>query len=236
MAEDKLLSEFVDRLRSAAGNNLVCITLHGSAAAADFHPDFSDINLLCVVRDLSPATLESLSAPVRWWTGQKRAAPLLFAQSDLERSADAFPIEMLDITRQHRILFGEDVFKTLRVPMEHHRTQLEHELRTKLLLLRQHYLLACNDERSVRRLMLDSVSNFITLFRHALIAMAETPAATKRDVAQQMAKKAGFDAAVFDELLAVREHKAKVDTINGRTAFGRYVQAIEKAVLVVDAS
>ena len=230
MAQDKLLNEFTDRMKAAAGGNLVCMTLYGSAVAEDFHPDFSDINLLAVVRDLSPDKIEALAPAVRWWVELNRAAPLLFAQNDLERLANVFPIEMLDITRTHRTLTGEDVFGSLQVPMDRHRFQLEHELRTKLLALRQHFLLISGDEGAVRHLMLDSVSNFITLFRHALIAQAETPAAGKRNIAIQMGKKAGFEPAVFEELMNVREHKAEIDSIDARSAFARYVQAIEKVV------
>ena len=87
---------------------------------------------------------------------------------------------MLDIRQRHRILYGEDIFTGINVPMDRHRVQLEHELRTKLLTLRQSYLQAVGDDKRVRRLMLDSVSAFSTLFRHTLIAMGEQPAPTTR--------------------------------------------------------
>src|SRR6185437_15811706 len=80
-------------------------------------------------------------APVlAWWTGLSYPAPLFFTQSELQAVADVFPIEMFDIKHRHRILHGADPFQDLDVPMALHRVQLEHEIRTKLLLLRQHYL------------------------------------------------------------------------------------------------
>ena len=50
--EDKL-EDFVRRMREAAGANLESVILFGSAVAGDFHPEFSNLNLFCVLRDSS---------------------------------------------------------------------------------------------------------------------------------------------------------------------------------------
>ena len=59
VSSDKKLSECVTRLREAAGANLVTVILFGSAAAGDYHPEFSNLNLFCVVRDSSFAALQA---------------------------------------------------------------------------------------------------------------------------------------------------------------------------------
>src|SRR6266704_884518 len=161
MAEDKQLTEFVERLKSAGGTNLQCVALFGSAVSEEFHSGFSDINLLCVVRELSAAALDALAPAVQWWIGNRHPAPLIFAAKEMGNIASVFPIEMLDVRQQHRLLYGEDIFRGLQVPMDRHRVQLDHELRTKLLFLGQHYLRACGNDEQVRHLMLDSASNFI---------------------------------------------------------------------------
>ena len=51
MAEEQLLNEFVERVQGAAGEDMVSVVLYGSAAQGDFHPEYSDLNLLCFVRD-----------------------------------------------------------------------------------------------------------------------------------------------------------------------------------------
>ncbi len=50
-----------------------------------------------------------------------------------------------------------------------YRAQVEHDLRAKLLRLRQKASGMMSDADLLRRLLLDSVSTFCVLFRHALL-------------------------------------------------------------------
>jgi predicted nucleotidyltransferase len=235
MEAEKQITEFVNSLKQAAGTNLECVALFGSAASGEFHADYSDINILCVVRELSAPVLAALSPTVTAWTKKKFPAPLIFSRSELAQSTDVFAIEMLDIGQRHRILYGEDIFTGMNVPMDRHRVQLEHELRTKLLTLRQSYVQAARDDKRVRRLMLDSISAFSTLFRHTLIAMGEQPAQHKADNIRKVAERTGFDPGIFLKLLQVRERKAKESEIPAASAFTQYLHGINTVVQAVDA-
>src|SRR5438876_5426597 len=163
MAHEKLLSEFVEKMRTAAGENLVSVILYGSAAEGEFHPEYSDLNLLCVLRDASFASLSKIADVVEWWRGKKHHPPLVLTQTDLRTSADVFSIEFVDMKQRHRVLYGEDVLSNLDVPMQMHRSQLEYELREKLFLLRQHLLVAGSNEKQIWEVMLNSLSSFTTL-------------------------------------------------------------------------
>ncbi|HEX4603234.1 MAG TPA: nucleotidyltransferase domain-containing protein [Candidatus Angelobacter sp.] len=235
MQAEKQITEFVDRLKQAAGANLDCVVLFGSAASGDFHPDFSDVNILCVVRDLSAATLAALGPAITAWTKNKFPAPLIFSRTELEQSTDVFAIEMLDIRQRHRMLHGKDIFANLHVPMDLHRVQLEHNLRTKLLTLRQMYIQAEGDGDRIRRLMLDSVSNFGTLFRHTLIALGEEPAGDKAANIKRLAEKIQFGPGIFLQLLQVRARAARENEIDPVAGFTAYLEAIHRVVEAVDA-
>src|SRR6266436_1211064 len=134
--DEKKLAEFSSRIREAAQTNLVSVILHGSAAAGDFHPEFSNLNLFCVVRDSSFQALLALAPVVKWWDKQKQTPPLFMTRDEIERSTDVFTIELLDMQQHHRVVFGEDVVQGLRISMRLHRVQVEYELREKLILLR----------------------------------------------------------------------------------------------------
>jgi predicted nucleotidyltransferase len=235
MKAEKQIAEFVDRLKQASGTNLECVALFGSAASGEFHADFSDINILCVMRELSAPVLATLAPAINSWTKNKFPAPLIFSRTELERSTDVFAIEMLDIRQRHRILYGEDIFADLHVPLDLHRVQLEHNLRTKLLTLRQAYVQAVGDDSRVRRLMLDSVSNFATLFRHTLIAMGEQPASTKTENIKKLAERVKFDPGIFLKLLQVRERSTNETEIDAGVAFAKYLDGINTVVQAVDA-
>src|ERR1700685_3669285 len=85
---EKQINEFLTRLRQAAGENLESVILYGSAAGGEFHPEFSNVNLLCVLRESSSARLSALAPAVAWWTRHKHPAPLVLTRQELERSAD----------------------------------------------------------------------------------------------------------------------------------------------------
>ena len=235
MEAEKQITDFVNRLKQAAGGNLECVALFGSAANGDFHADYSDINILCVVNALSAPVLEKLAPVINAWTKKKYPAPLIFSHAELKQSTDVFAIEMLDIRQRHRILHGDDIFASLHVPMDQHRVQLEHNLRTKLLTLRQSYIQVVGDDKRVRRLMLDSVSNFSTLFRHTLLAMGEQPAPHKAENIKRLAEKIKFDPGIFLKLLQVRERKANESEIPAASAFAQYLDGISTVVQAVDA-
>jgi predicted nucleotidyltransferase len=235
MEAEKQITDFVNRLKLAAGANLECVALFGSAANGEFHADYSDINILCVVTELSAPALEKLAPIINAWTKKKYPAPLIFSHAELKQSTDVFAIEMLDIRQRHRILHGDDMFANLPVPMDQHRVQLEHNLRTKLLTLRQSYIQSVGDDNRIRRLMLDSVSNFSTLFRHTLIAMGEQPAPHKAENIKRLAEKIEFDPGIFLKLLEVREHKASKSEIEAAPAFAKYLEGINTVIKAVDA-
>ena len=235
MEAEKHIAELVERLKLATGTNLECVVIFGSTVSEEFHAGFSDVNMLCIVRELSAATLDGLAPTFAWWTGKKYPAPLVFSRTELERSADVFAIELFDICERHRVVYGEDIFKTMQVPMDKHRIQVEHDLRQKLLTLRQLYLQAASDDGRVRKLMLDSVPNFGTLFRHAMIVLGMQPGIHRADAIRVLADHLKFDPSVFLKLFEVRAHKARESEVNARSGFANYMEGIDKVIHALDA-
>src|SRR5882672_535029 len=180
MVPEKKINEFVSRLREVAGSKLQSVILFGSAASGDFHPEVSNLNLFCVIRDSSFAALQALAPTVKWWAAQKQPPPLFMTRDEIERSVDVFTIELIDIQQHHRVLFGEDVVQGLSIPANLHRVQVEYEVREKLALLRQHLLLASGNDSRLWELLLRSVSSFATLFRHALMVLGHEAPVGKR--------------------------------------------------------
>jgi hypothetical protein len=234
MIPEKTISDFVSRLRTAAGANLESVILFGSAIAGDFHPEFSNVNLFCVIRDSSFAALQALAPAVKWWDTQKQPTPLFMTHDEIKRSVDVFTIEFIDMQQHHRVLFGEDVVQRLSIPANLHSVQVEYELREKLALLRQHLLLAAGNDSRMWELLLRSVSSFATLFRHALIVLGRDAPVGKREAVQALSKQVGFDASGMLQVLDVRERKSDRKNVNLADVFSRYLAAVEQAAAAVD--
>jgi hypothetical protein len=126
--------------------------------------------------------------------------------------------------------------KDLRIPMDLHRVQVEYELREKLVLLRQHILLAAENESRLWDLLQHSVSSFSTLFRHALIALGDAPPQGKREAVQALAQRLGFDASVILGILDAREKKSESQKLDARNLASQYLAAVEKVAVAVDAA
>jgi hypothetical protein len=234
MVPDKKLEEFVKRMREASGANLESVILYGSAVAGDFHPEFSNLNLFCVLRDSSFAALKALAPVAQWWDGQKQPPPLFMTRRELGSSTDIFTIELLDMQRHHRVLFGEDVLQGLQVSLHRHHAQVEYELREKLVLLRQQLLLASGNKSRLWDLLVRSVSSFVTLFRHALIVLRQSAPAGKRDTVQAIAEHLELDASAIYQVLDVREHKTNPKTVDVNDLFARYLTVVEQVTAAVD--
>lgn len=231
--EDKI-QEFVTRMREAAGTNLESVILFGSAVSGDFQPEFSNLNLFCVLADSSFAKLQALAAVARWWEGQKQVAPMFMTRRELQSSNDVFTIELLDMQQHHRVLYGEDVLAGLQIPMDLHRVQVEYELREKLLLLRQQYLLNSDNPRRLWELLVRSVSSFVTLFRHSLIALGQAAPTTKRETVDAIAGVLKFDPSSIQQVLDVRAHKLNPKQLDVNELFAHYLVVIEQVTAAVD--
>lgn len=232
MIPEEKLQEFVTRAREAAGPNIEGIILFGSAASGDFHDGLSDLNLFCILRDSSFSALQVLAPVVQWWTKQKQPPPLCMTRQELDRSTDVFTIELIDMVQHHRVLYGEGVLG-LQIPTNLHRVQVEYELREKLVLLRQHILVADGSDSRLWEVLLHSVPSFATLFRHALMVLGG-PSVSRRDAVQQLSKQLQFDPSSVQQVLDIRERKLEKKNFNVKELCARYLAAIEKVTAAVD--
>src|SRR6266481_1635645 len=209
------LKNLVERLHEAARDNLESVILYGSAARNDFHEAHSDLNILCIFRSLRATDLARVSAVVKWWTtAQHQPPPLFFASAELRQSADVFAIELLDMQQSHRV-------------------QVEHELRTLLLKLRQHLLREAANPHELGAVLAKSFSSVLTLLRHTLIAFQEQPPSAIKDVFARVAALTATSAPAFEAVQRLREAKS-LDPDTVLPVYDAYLAALEKVIAALD--
>src|SRR5580704_2464243 len=229
------LDQLVEKLSKALGPDLVSVILYGSAAVGDHNEKFSDYNILCVLSRITPAQLGATGPIFRWWREQGNPAPLLLTEHEVRTSTDCFAIEFEDIKEHHRILYGADVVSALEIDRCFYRAQVEHDLRAKLLRLRQKASGVLSDKDVLRRLLTDSISTFCVLFRHALILQGDDRVpARKRDIIERARQRFGIDPAPFNSLLDQREEKIKAKEIEPEELLAAYLKEIGKVIDAVD--
>ena len=231
---DNAITQLVEKLQKALGDRLVSVVLYGSAAGGDHQARFSDFNVLCVLNRLTPRELADSEPIFRWWRELGNPSPLLLTEEELQTSADCFAIEFGDIQRQHQILAGKDVISGLAVETTFYRAQVEHDLRAKLLRLRQKASGMLSDGDLLRRLLLDSISTFCVLFRHALVLHGGEAPSAKRDVIARASERFSFDPLPFEKLLAVRDQQMKARELDPVPLLDGYLQGIYRVIAAVD--
>jgi hypothetical protein len=145
---------------------------------------------------------------------------------ELRQAADVFAIELFDMKSRHRMLLGEDFLHGFEVSLPLHRLQVERELRTSWLRLRQSVLLAPNKGKARMGLMLASISTFCALFRHAAIALGHPAPSTKRDSVNAIASVTGADPAPFLSILDLREGKRREQEIPVDSTLQMYLEFV----------
>jgi predicted nucleotidyltransferase len=227
---EKLLNQLVDKLRKAHNERLVSVVLHGSAASGDYQPSFSDINVLCVFTEIAPNGLAAGEEISRWWTPHSNSALVLMEERELAESAACFPVEFIDIERCHRLLYGKDVISNLVTGRQFYRAQVERDLRANLLRLRRKAAGMMERPDLLRRLMLDSVSSFCVLFRHALALRAVDAPQKKREVMALAREHFRIDVTAFEKLLDVREGRIKPREADPLALLGPYLAGVRDAI------
>jgi predicted nucleotidyltransferase len=230
---EKQLEDFVAQLRRSAGDNLESVVLYGSAASGKFHPELSNINLLCILRETTFSALSALAPAIKTWLDEKHPPPMLLTREELQRSVDVFAIEFLDIKEHHKVLFGSSL-PNLEIPMDRHRAQVEYELREKLVLLRQRLLVVLTDDKQLWSLLMHSLPAFTTLFRHALIALGDPPPKSKAETLRDLAKRFPIDSTTFTQLLDLREHPENRKGIDVKDLMAGYLETIQQVTAAVD--
>jgi hypothetical protein len=229
-----ILDDLRERLTKAFGDQIVSVILYGSAALGSPQGEFSDYNVLCVLRSISTRELAAAEPVVKWWRDKGYPAPVLMTEAEVRGSTDCFAMEFADMKLQHRILQGEDVLTQLEVDTCFYRARVEFELRAKLLRLRQRAAGILHDSDLLLRLIADSFSTFAVVMRHSLILAGDPPLFDKADLTQRAADRFGLNPEPFLTVLAFRQGKKKPREIVPVDLFDAYLKQLETLAEAVD--
>jgi len=225
---ERIVTEAGAELGAAFGSELRSVVVYGSAETADFRPERSDLNFAVVAE---PVTFPHLQRVAQWyarWRSQRVAAPLLLAPSDLTRSLDVFPLEMLDIQARHRTLAGDELFTGLVVAPANVRLECEREAKGKLVRLRALYLELAGLPVEIRELMLDSRKTFLHVMRGLAFLRGVAWEPRESAVVPAFTQLFGTPMPIFTALTSGRDPGAI------ETRFAEYLAEIETLAALAD--
>ena len=230
------LSEFVESLRKAHGDNLTSVVLYGSALVDNHLDEDEPKNILVILGRLSPDDLRAAHDLAEHWRLQGNPLPVYFTSREIGESSDVFPIEFIDMSRHRLVLYGDDPFVELEVPTHNLRHQLEYELRGKLIRLRTLFIPSSHNPNRLARLMVDSLDSFVILFRHASTMLGGSGSFDKRECIMELTDRLKLDKKVFAQIFAYEADEDIWLEAETNETFAAYLAQIERVIDAVNHS
>ncbi len=222
---------FAEELKSLLGSNLLSVFLYGSIATGEFLPTQSDLNFLVVLESLDTLTFTKLSERTRRWARQFRVEPLFLTKKEIQQSLDVFPIEFSEMQDKHIWIYGENIFRKLKISTKALRVQCEHGLRSKLVLLRQGYL---RSPGQVKELLAMSAGAIAVLLRSVIHLKKDKAPLKHEEVVLQAAELFGINPQPFIKALGLRHVRVMLRTKELHFVFQHYVEELRKLIEKID--
>jgi predicted nucleotidyltransferase len=228
---DSNLLNFMDRLKKELGGNLKSFVVYGSAATGELYRK-SDYNTLIVTDEIELKDLDKISRPIKDWVKKGNPVPMIFTDHSLLRSEDVFPMEFLDIKENNITLFGENYFRKMKVPEENLRIETERELKSALLKLMRAYVMTAGKPGDMKRVMRESISGVVSIFRGVLRLYKIRVPQKKLDVVGAMPLSMKLNKRIFSDILSLKQGKDAVK--DARAVFYEYIEELERVIDAVD--
>ena len=231
---EAIFKDYVADWQTSFGHEVEGIYLYGSAARGEYVAGKSDINFLVLLTPFGMARLRHAVEITEKWRKRNVAVPLVLTRDYIMKSLDSFPIEFLTIKRHYRVIFGQDVLANLEISEHNLRLELERELKSKLLHLREGLLSMGDATRPLRELLERTIPTFAALFEAFLHLQREKAPATKRALFDEVVRVAGLDGRFVDKLFGLHEEGNKLYREELWDLMEEYILQIEKLTQYVD--
>lgn len=187
---------FCGQLQALYGQDLVNLTVFGSAAGGTYREKTSDLNLLVVYSDLNIADLTIVAKLARIWLRRRRFAPRFLSRRNLADAAVLFPLDTLDMQDRHVVLFGEDLVGSLAIDRRALAWQVSTELKAMRLRVKQQFWRTTGHPARMAALVAQRYAALLVLARGILILenlpAGKTPGETQEALARRFAFRPGL--------------------------------------------
>ena len=228
----KQISIFTSKLQEIYSSGLISVILYGSGASNEFMDKHSNLNILVILDSLAPDNLKMVSVLVKRFP---LIQPLFLTENFINSSIDVFPIEFLDMQENYSVLCGKDILKDIRIDTANLRFQCEHEIKGKIIHLRQLYLKLCNNEKLLRELLFKSASSVLHILRNVLrLKTKQRPPYQKQDILKAVRENLGIDAAYLERILSAKNKQIKLNSNEIESVFAGFIGELERIADIVD--
>ncbi len=232
---EEVFKEFSSDIESIFGSNLLSINLYGSGARGEYVQGKSDINFLVIIKSEGLKFLSGVWDRINQWEKKGISTPLILTNSYVSSSLDTFPLEFLNMKEANVPVFGEDLLTGLDINENDLRIQIERELKSNLLNLRQGFMKTKGDRYELTGLISTSLPTFTAIFKGTLSLMEnETSGIKSSELYQNIESLFKLRSGLFQNLLDVKLSVGKRTTSELIGLMEEYMAAIRTIFKHVD--
>jgi hypothetical protein len=174
----QVLDDFVQAAREAFGGDLVSIVLFGSGAEGALRPT-SDLNVIVVLAAFDPRKAAELRGAARTAHAAANLAAMYLLRDEVAPAFDAFAQKFADITRRHRVLYGDDPFAGLTVARDALIRRLHQVLLNLTLRLRAAFIERGSREEQLAHAIANSAGPLRTCAANLVVLEGSAPPSPK---------------------------------------------------------
>ena len=217
-----MVEQLINECKEILKENLVSIIEFGTEGEPN--------NILIVTKKLSFNDLEKIKPIILKYSKRTKVVPILFTELGLMESSDVFPLELLDMKHPHEVLFGDDVIEKVPLDKKYVRRQLEYELRSKLIHLRENYIWI-KKPKELKSLLKSAVPTLMPLFYGLLYLKNQKPSTNLGSLFNQVEKAYKVDMNLFRDIKGDKIKDEKLSLI-----VKDLMILLEKLISIVDKS
>ena len=168
-------NDIINIIKEIFADNLISIIVYGSYVRGNYIHGRSDINFLIVRKIRTTEELIKLHKHVKQWHKKfKIATPLILTLEEIKTSTDIYPMEYHDIKAYHSVLYGEDIFSNLNIELTNLRLELEHQIKSKLIYLRQSLVNFGDNKKILNIIIIRTLTTILVILKNCLILNQKT--------------------------------------------------------------
>ena len=229
----ELLRNYLNQVTTLFQADLQAVLLYGSVVRSDFQVGRSNVNILFVMNNHNVGQLTNYVAVHKRWNKERFIIPLFFTEDDLRKSRNLFPLEYLEMTSHHCILFGPNPFVDLQPNFHFFMFQCVQEIMGNLIRLRQRYIEGAGTSETIQVLLPLS----ITALLPALQGLMQDRLQVQTMSVEEFLKKAGeelqLDSSAFVEAWQLKWGLISPGELAIPLLFARYISVLESLCLKV---
>lgn len=224
------LEELIKGLVLIYGEDLLSVSLYGSAASGEYAFGHSNVNVAIFLKD---ARIENVAKAARLMRKHRLITPAFFTEKFIIDSADVFPIEFLDMKENHIALYGRDLLSGIEVDIKNLRFQCEQELKSKIINIKRAYI-ETETIAGLRKLLFKTFVSTLHILRNVIRLKGRKPPYRKEDILSGLSKETGIDADNMRKILEARSGKAGIKDSEVEPLFFAFADELEKIAEIVD--